>query len=283
MYNKTLIAAKRQIFAFRCRNIEIGILNRRLGKMLLKRITLRDIDKYIPLLKHHNRQGCDVFVRPYGEINQGIILVDDLQLSQLAQLTKAGLKPACIVETSEMNFQVWIRICYHTLPPSTATQIAKTLANQYNGDPNSADWRHFGRLAGFTNRKPKHIGKDGQYPYVLLHSYTGALAKNGYKILQQVQQKQKKLTVPIMTFQSNHSVCANSYYQDEYEKLNKRYGSNIDYSRADWIIAKKMIVRNYSEQQILHALLNNSPHLSERKKGHIIDYVKRTVSRACRN
>jgi hypothetical protein len=33
-------------------------------------------------------------------------------------------------------------------------------------DPGAADWRHFGRLAGFTNRKPKHERTDGLYPYV---------------------------------------------------------------------------------------------------------------------
>ncbi|MDE7981767.1 MULTISPECIES: RepB family DNA primase [Enterobacterales] len=30
------------------------------------------------------------------------------------------------------------------------------MASEYDADPASADSRHYGRLAGFTNRKDKH-------------------------------------------------------------------------------------------------------------------------------
>jgi len=33
-------------------------------------------------------------------------------------------------------------------------KAARDLAERYGGDPRAAAWRHYGRLAGFTNRKP---------------------------------------------------------------------------------------------------------------------------------
>jgi RepB DNA-primase from phage plasmid len=39
--------------------------------------------------------------------------------------------------------------------------------------PGSADWRHFGRLAGFTNRKQKHQQPDGFFPFVKLLEASG--------------------------------------------------------------------------------------------------------------
>lgn len=41
--------------------------------------------------------------------------------------------------------------------------IARKLAREYDADPASADSRHYGRLAGFTNRKDKHTTRTG-YP-----------------------------------------------------------------------------------------------------------------------
>ena len=39
------------------------------------------------------------------------------------------------------------------------------MAARYGGGPKSIDWRHFGRLAGFTNRKPQYADKAGRYPF----------------------------------------------------------------------------------------------------------------------
>ena len=33
----------------------------------------------------------------------------------------------------------------------------------------AANWRQFGRLAGFTNKKPQYRQPSGRYPFVLLH------------------------------------------------------------------------------------------------------------------
>jgi RepB DNA-primase from phage plasmid len=38
------------------------------------------------------------------------------------------------------------------LEAARSTLAAMQLAEYFGGDPSSADWRHFGRLADFTNR-----------------------------------------------------------------------------------------------------------------------------------
>ena len=83
--------------------------------------------------------------------------------------------PAVVVETSPGNFQVWVN---HGRVPSDhtfSTQAAKELARRFGGDSSSADWRHFGRLAGFTNQKPKRRLRNGLQPFVRLHECEGRL------------------------------------------------------------------------------------------------------------
>ncbi|WP_373870935.1 DNA-primase RepB domain-containing protein, partial [Aeromonas caviae] len=44
-------------------------------------------------------------------------------------------------------------------PLCSAGAFARRLAREYDADPASADSHHYGRLAGFTNQKPKHTTK----------------------------------------------------------------------------------------------------------------------------
>ncbi len=47
------------------------------------------------------------------------------------------------------------------------------------------DWRHFGRLAGFTNRKPKYQQDNGHFPFVKLREATGIEYDRRSELLQQ--------------------------------------------------------------------------------------------------
>ena len=69
-----------------------------------------------------------------------------------------------MIETSPGNFQAWVRVSKEPIPERLATEVARELAREYAGDPASADWRHFGRLARFTNRKKVHQKQDGRFP-----------------------------------------------------------------------------------------------------------------------
>jgi len=53
-----------------------------------------------------------------------------------------------------------------SLSPARGAALARSLAWQYGADPASAEWRHLGRLAGFTNRKPARRQGHGLPPWV---------------------------------------------------------------------------------------------------------------------
>ena len=60
------------------------------------------------------------------------------------------------------------------MEPFLATAIARQLARLYGGDLASADWHHFGRLAGFTNQKPACRTVSGFAPWVkIVHARAG--------------------------------------------------------------------------------------------------------------
>jgi hypothetical protein len=48
-----------------------------------------------------------------------------------------------------------------TLDCNMSTLAAKELAKRFGGALSSADWRHFGRLSGFTNREPERLLPNG--------------------------------------------------------------------------------------------------------------------------
>jgi hypothetical protein len=59
------------------------------------------------------------------------------------------------------------------LDETASTRAAKLLAERYGGDLGSADWRHFGRLARFTNPKPSRQLASGLQPFARLLEASG--------------------------------------------------------------------------------------------------------------
>jgi hypothetical protein len=111
-------------------------------------------------------RGPELYIRPKGE--HDLSLVDDLTKSAVDAMKRAGFNPTLVVETSPHNYQAWLRHP-EALARELSTATARALAEKFGGDRGAADWRHFGRLAGFTNRKAKYQDADtGLYPFVRL-------------------------------------------------------------------------------------------------------------------
>jgi hypothetical protein len=107
----------------------------------------------IRFLRARNCQGCDVYIHPYaGNQNAGYVLVDlDRADPTAVDLMRAnGHDPCVVVLTSAGHLQAWIRLSSSPLEPAVATAAGRHLAHLYGGDGASTDWRHLGRLAGFT-------------------------------------------------------------------------------------------------------------------------------------
>ena len=168
--DRTTDAVRRQLAAMGCDRYAIGVRDPARG-MLTRTGSADEIVAGIGWLKAMNAQGNDISVRPAG--SSGLVLVDDLSATALKELNRDGLTPAAVAETSAGNYQAWVRVSDGPLLPDIATEAAREMAARYGGDPNSADWRQEGRLAGFTNQQPEHTRADGQQPYVRLREARG--------------------------------------------------------------------------------------------------------------
>jgi len=164
---------RRHLAAMGCDRYAIGVRDPARG-MLTHEGSAAEIMAGIGWLKAMNAQGNDISVRPAG--SSGVILVDDLRAGALKELARDGLMPAAVTETSAGNYQAWVRVSDGPLLPEIATEAAREVAARYGGDPKSADWRQYGRLAGFTNQQPEHTRADAQQPDVRLTEARGGNA-----------------------------------------------------------------------------------------------------------
>src|SRR5216684_7966311 len=152
--------------------------------LLREKWDAEEIDAALTWLKRENARGAHIFVRPSG--GRTLSLIDDLSVDAIARMADGGFQPALVVETSPQNFQVWLSH-QRTLDHNTSTLAAKELAKRFGGDLSSADWRHFGRLAGFTNRKPERLLPNGLAPFVRLRQSEGETYDAAHEFLEEVR------------------------------------------------------------------------------------------------
>src|SRR5262249_19266331 len=67
------------------------------------------------------------------------------------------------------------------------TLAARQLASRFGGDRGSCDWRHFGRLAVFTNQKKERRLQSGFQPFVRLRSSEGYVYSAANEFLREVE------------------------------------------------------------------------------------------------
>ena len=159
-----------QLRAMGCDRFDLGI-RRDAGEMILREAQRAiEIEEAIKWLRHENGKGAHIYIRPAG--THSLSLIDDLTADVIEQMKADGFEPAVVVETSPNNFQAWLNHG-QVLEATMSTRAAKHLAERFSGDPSSADWRHFGRLAGFTNPKPEQQLPSGMRPFARLRSAKG--------------------------------------------------------------------------------------------------------------
>ena len=146
----------------------------------------------IPWLRLQNSQCRNIYVRPQGE--HSLSLVDDLSRDAIERMKRAGYQPAAVIETSPGNYQAWLKHP-ERLPKDLGTAAARALAREFGGDLGAADWRHFGRLAGFTNRKPKYQGQDGLFPFVRVIEVTAGTYPEAERFLAGVRRELEQATL----------------------------------------------------------------------------------------
>ena len=200
MNNRTRSAIERQIVAMGADVFEVGLFKPRTPSdphtepEMLPRVWDREtLLRSVSWLCCQNAHGRNVYIRPKGEHH--LSLVDDLPAQAIHRMKVEGFAPALVVETSPGNFQAWLNHG-QPLPKHFSTIAARTLAERFGGDKGAADWRHFGRLAGLTNRKEKYRSDDGRYPFVRLVESTGSSYSARAAFIQQVSAQISSRTAP---------------------------------------------------------------------------------------
>ena len=288
MADITYLTVRHQLNAFSEKEYEVGLLNRssegEKGSMLCRDFNKSQVLNSIPWFKHMNGNNHDVFIRPKGSV--GLIFFDDVTQSTIEKMKNDGCEPALIIESSPHNYHGWVRVSNIPIEPKLATQCAKVIANKYRADQNSADYRHFGRLAGFTNVKPKYVGSTGLYPFVKLTSRRGKIATNSKSILFSAQKRLDKIEMNSnnIVFEQNLEDMdkALSLAKEKYAAVIEYYSSHVDYdvnyNAVDWQVAKYLAELGYKQSVIADCLLDLSPNLGDRKGiGRETSYINRTL------
>ncbi|OZB74548.1 MAG: DNA topoisomerase [Thiomonas sp. 14-64-326] len=265
----------------------VGIRDARTGLMMHRKWSRSELERSVPWLKRMNARGNDIYVRPDGD--HGLVLVDDLKAEALERMQREGYAPAALLETSPGNFQAWVKLSEAPLSVAVRTRAAQELAQHYGGDLNNADGRHFGRLAGFTNRKPQHTRHNRQ-PYVLAQACPGTIARAAAAYLQQIAQGLDKEAEELERRERRDALQSArpgagrdpiQEYQRQAQRLLAQYGADADLSRVDWMIATDMAKSGrFTLQDIATGIRACSPNVDRRKMGHIEDYATRTAAKA---
>jgi hypothetical protein len=273
----TQSVVRKQLCAMGCELFEIGVL-RIDGRMLLRSGWSADqIDAALAWLKQENARGAQIFVRPHG--THALSLVDDLNAETIPRITDAGFQPAAVVETSPGNFQVWLNHGRILFDRAFSTQAAKELARRFGGDPSSADWRHFGRLAGFTNQKPKRRLLNGLSPFVRLRGSGGRIYSAARKFLEEVKSLAEKASAERAARTTSRSTAIEDSLRPLTEfQMDPQY--DWDLHRADMAWALHAASRGLSEEQIRDEILHARDLSKKGGPERQFNYARRTAVKA---
>lgn len=251
----------------------------------------------IRFLRARNREGCDIYVHPYAQDhNAGYILVDldHAQPTVVAAMCAHGHEPCVVLQTSPGHLQAWVHISSTPLPPDIATAVGKHLALTYSGDRASTDWRHLGRLAGFTNHKPQRRTRDGYAPWVkVMYTHVG-LASHASELLQSAAASLSESAqfthlgrgperVPCSQPGAASAITvaqATAIYRTWMDRwqIAERFAAP-DWSIVDLWMARALLAQGWPPDQVQIIVRLGSPHFP-RRHTHPDDYLRRTLARA---
>ena len=263
--------------------IRIYSLNREKGI----RFAVRNVEKQevftdihqIPikkLVQISEKEGEELYFQPVEGQQRGIFL-DDFPVSEadLLELPRGSL----VVQTSPGKLQVHIPLPKPE-PIEKAALLQKAFVNFYNADAGSKDILHLRRLPGFPNKKYP------ERPIVKVLGYAGT--KTWDEVITAINRQQEEIEqeqakrwehlqkttpkrAPDIALELEYG---NKIWQD---RLAKAEG---DESRADISYAMHLLRKGFSDEEVQYILAEVSENLQFRKKGHVDDYLQRTVEKA---
>jgi hypothetical protein len=249
--------------------------------IMLPRVWDRDaLLRSVPWLRYQNRDGRNIYVRPSGEHN--LSLVDDLTRTGIVLMKRSGFSPALVVETSPGNFQAWVKHPCR-LDSELGTVVARTLAERFGGDTGAADWRHYGRLAGFANRKEKYRNPaTGLHPFVKVSEAYSSVYPAAEEFLGRInlsleERRQKDQLRRMGPVSGCTQVPPLGLKSIEYFRSDPKYGG--DGKRTDLAYALYALSRGQAEIDVEAAIRSRDlSHKGNERRQQ--DYVERTIKKA---
>jgi len=281
---KTAGAVERQVAAMGSELFEVGLYNPNASEgesvMIARVWDAGTIAKSVPWLRYQNGEGRNIYIRPKGE--HDLSMVDDLTTDALSVMKEAGFNPAVIVETSPGNFQAWLKHP-ERLSKEVSTAAARALAEKFGGDRGAADWRHFGRLAGFSNRKAKYLNAStGLYPFVHLVEAAGRVYPEAERFLGDVKSDLERRHAERERLMSRECVRGGVIRPWDLKSIDAfradgRYGG--DGTRIDLAYAVYALSHGINAEQVATAIRSRDlEHKGKERRQD--DYVVRTVKKA---
>jgi hypothetical protein len=281
--DRTAIAVRQQVTAMGSQLFEVGLFKPDAGpaeSVMIPRVWDTDqVVKSVSWLRRQNCEGRNIYIRPRGE--HDLSMVDDLTIHAVAAMKEAGYTPAVVVETSPGNYQAWLK---HANRPNkeVSTAAARALAEKFGGDRGAADWRHFGRLAGFTNRKAKYLdASSGLYPFVRLIEAGGEVYPEADRFLTGVKNEVERQRANRERLRNGIAYMAPVRSEDlksiEAFRADARYGG--DGTRIDLAYAVYAFSRGATAAEVEAAIRSRDlSHKGNERRQH--DYVERTMKKA---
>jgi hypothetical protein len=275
---RTPEAVERQSRAMGAKIFEIGLFDPHAGQgTMLPRVW--DLDTLllsVSWLRLKNAEGRNIYIRPAGE--HALSLIDDASVQVIERLKSEGFAPAVVLETSPGNFQAWLNHG-QILPKPLSTLAARTLASRFGCDLASADWRHYGRLAGFTNRKEKYRRVDGTFPYVRLHEATGVVYSRAVAFLEEAKalyEEEQSRRSP-RAYLNRRGLRRSNLKSIQDFRAKSIYGG--DQTRVDLAYVVYALAHGVSENEARSAVASRDlAHKGDRKRQQ--DYIDRTIKKA---
>ena len=253
-----------------------GVSNGNEPVMIPRIWDVESLIRSISWMKLQNLQGRNIYIRPKGEHN--LSLVDDLKAEAIDRMAVSGFTPAVLVETSAGNYQAWLKHP-RALSKEFSTEAARALAKEFGGDTGAADWRHFGRLAGFTNRKLKYQSPEGLFPFVRLIAAPGSTYPAASQFLADVESKMALETLR----RDRHRAPRDQHHPSGPVKSIDQFRSNLSYggdgTRVDLAYAIYALSHGERESSVEAALRSRDlSHKGNEKRQ--AEYVERTIKKA---
>jgi hypothetical protein len=267
-----------QLEALGCAQFDVGV-KRLDGKMLLREgWSSRQVLKSLLWLRRENFHLGHIYVRPFGV--HGLSLVDDLTAAAVAEMKAQGYEPAAVIETSPGNFQAWLKHG-QVLDEIISTRAARELARRFGGDLSSADWRHFGRLAGFTNPKPERQLPSGRQPFARLIEASGCVYSRATEFVAQLRatlQTENVIGANNREGQGSSSASAQQLRALKEFHDDPRYAGDLH--RADLAWANHAAAAGLSAAEIEDYLLRERDLSKKGNAERQREYARRTAEKA---